>query len=292
MLDLVTDLDPYFDYPYEIGLLLLPDYNPRYENLSPEERAKNIEETVTLGKKGIASSCDVEKIEKIRKEEDLASVWTSSEYANPCRNAMIPYYLAYVEQWNRKNAIAASEYYKIASANADAPKAARIMSAIMQGKGGERQKSILMFLSIAESISGGEKQNDCKDFALQMRGILVDGFSKNAAIPTEFLKTVEDLRAKIVKQLGEEKLEVGNMDSFCSTYLNKAVRELNLQYVTENDAAFVAKTGKKASDAKELFDWGGLPYLPRDFQKFEDDNSEVIYVRGESGEWDYSTGRY
>lgn len=33
MLGLVTDLNPYFTFPYQIGELLLPSYNERYENL-------------------------------------------------------------------------------------------------------------------------------------------------------------------------------------------------------------------------------------------------------------------
>jgi len=46
----------------------------------------------------------------------------------------------------------ASEFYRVASANTDAPIGARTMAAIMQGKTGNREKSIVMFLSLAESI--------------------------------------------------------------------------------------------------------------------------------------------
>jgi hypothetical protein len=34
ILDLITDLNPYFESPYIIGQLLLPDHNDRYENRS------------------------------------------------------------------------------------------------------------------------------------------------------------------------------------------------------------------------------------------------------------------
>jgi len=37
MLDIITELNPFFQKPYLIGQLLLPNNNPRYENLSLDE---------------------------------------------------------------------------------------------------------------------------------------------------------------------------------------------------------------------------------------------------------------
>ena len=51
MLELVTDLSPHFTYPYQIGMLLLPDVNLRYEQLSTNEQQKHIVEALQLGKK-------------------------------------------------------------------------------------------------------------------------------------------------------------------------------------------------------------------------------------------------
>jgi hypothetical protein len=44
ILNLVTDLNPYFEHPYVIGQLLLPDYNYRYEKLDDKEQEKHINE--------------------------------------------------------------------------------------------------------------------------------------------------------------------------------------------------------------------------------------------------------
>ena len=66
-------------------------------------------------------TCDSAKVEAIKNEPELSQVWTNEKYKNPCQNPMIPYFLAYVEYWSLKNAKASSEYYKIASANTDAP---------------------------------------------------------------------------------------------------------------------------------------------------------------------------
>lgn len=289
MLNLVTDLSPAFEYPYEIGLLLLPEVNPRYEKLSETEIQANIEKAVKLGEKGLKYSCDPKKTAAILSETELSKIWTEEKYADPCGNAMIPYYLAYVEYWNRKNADKASDYYRIAAANRDAPKGARIMSAIMRGKSGNREKSILMFLSIAESLEG-EKRNLCKEASGELRDVLMRGFSQGEGeISGAFMKEVERVRKDVVGELNET-ANAGDMDSMCSTYLGKAVRELNLEYLSRKEKAFVAKGGKPVSDAKELFDAGGADYFPRDFQKL-DEGLEIIYVK-EDGDWDYVAGNY
>lgn len=121
MLVLVTDLNPAFTTPYEVGLLLLPDINPNYEKFNKEDAERNVLKAVWLGERGIAATCDAEKIKKILAEPVLAKVWTDAQHQNPCSNSMVPYYLAYVEYYNRKNADKASDYYRIAAAGKDAP---------------------------------------------------------------------------------------------------------------------------------------------------------------------------
>lgn len=71
MLNLVTDLSPHFTYPYQIGMLLIPDINTRYETLTNEDEKFHIKEAIDLGNKGIRNNCDMAKIEKISQEYDL-----------------------------------------------------------------------------------------------------------------------------------------------------------------------------------------------------------------------------
>ena len=61
ILDLITELNPYFEHPYSIWQLLLPSYNERYEDLSKEEQEKNINEAIKLWLKWIKNFCDIEK---------------------------------------------------------------------------------------------------------------------------------------------------------------------------------------------------------------------------------------
>lgn len=293
MLMLVTDLNPAFTTPYEVGLLLLPDINPNYEKFNKADAEKNVQKAVWLGEKGIATTCDAEKIKKILAEPVLAKVWTDPQYENPCSNSMIPYYLAYVEYYNRKNADKASDYYRIAAAGKDAPTGARMMSAIMKGKSGGREKSVLMFLSIAEALEIEKASAEaCRTVSREMRDFLVKAFSSGAQgeISSEFIRLAEAYRAEATSGLSEEARKSEGTDALCSTYLGKAMRELNLEYIARKDATFVKNGGKQVVDAKELLDLGGIDYLPRDYQKLEDD-LEIIYVKDE-GQWDYVAGRY
>lgn len=51
MIDLITDLNPYFESPYVIGQLLLPSSNAEYEDFSQEDILENIHQGESLGKK-------------------------------------------------------------------------------------------------------------------------------------------------------------------------------------------------------------------------------------------------
>jgi len=44
VLDLITDLNPYFEKPYIVGQLLIPSYNQRYESLTTDEQNKYIQQ--------------------------------------------------------------------------------------------------------------------------------------------------------------------------------------------------------------------------------------------------------
>lgn len=167
MLDLITDLNPHFTYPYQIGALLLPSYNDRYEQLAATEIQKNTDQAITIALKGIKNNCDPIKTEKAKGEYDLKKLWTEDAYKNSCSDPMIPYYLAYIYYWNMHDGAKSSEYYRVASTNTDAPTGARTMAAIMQGKSGDREKAIIMLLSLAENIEG-KKNSMCQQLSKEL----------------------------------------------------------------------------------------------------------------------------
>ncbi|MDD2487603.1 MAG: hypothetical protein PHS92_04515 [Candidatus Gracilibacteria bacterium] len=293
MLNLITDLNPYFTYPYEIGELLLPNYNYRYEKLSNKEIEHNTRQAELLGLKGMKNTCDLKKIELIRNEFNLNKLWTEDRYKNPCLDPNIPYYLAYIYYWNLNDSKNASLYYKVTSANENAPVGARSISAVMEGKTGNRETAIVMFLSLASSV-GDEKSKLCNDFSKELGDILFNAFKDKKAFDGKFLSMVESYRLDIIKKLGEEDIDagLGNADNFCSTYLNKAVREMNMAYIEQSDKRFFVDRKKHANDANELLYSGYIDYLPIDFQKGKNGFGIIYYYNNDISNWDFKMGKY
>ena len=121
-------MNPYFEHPYIIWALLLPDYNERYENLNLKEQEKYISQWETLLLKWVSNFCNLEKIEDIKNEYNLTKIWSEEKYKNPCKTYNIPYYLAYLYYFYKNEPILASTYYKIASANDDSWEGIKIMA--------------------------------------------------------------------------------------------------------------------------------------------------------------------
>ncbi|NDK19904.1 hypothetical protein GW819_03610 [Candidatus Gracilibacteria bacterium] len=293
MLNLITDLNPYFTYPYQIGELLLPSYNERYENLSKEEIQKNTDQAIKIGLKGIEKNCDATKVEKARSEFNLKKLWTDESYQNTCRDPMIPYYLAYIYYWNLHDGMKSSQYYRIASTNSDAPTGARTMAAIMQGKSGDREKAIIMLLSIAESIEGN-KNTLCQQLSKELGTSLFSAFSARATLTGQGLQMIESARQEMVKKLEEQGVDPTNgqnVDNFCSTYLNKAVREMNLSYLEQADSKYFQDKKEHAPVPTILLQNKYIDYNPIDFQQDPKNKQGIEYFySSDNNAWDYRMG--
>lgn len=270
MLDLITHLNPYFEHPYIIGQLLLPDYNERYEKLTKDEQNKYTNQGIELGQKWIRNFCNQDKINLIKNENDLNKLWADNTLKNPCKTYSIPYYLAYVYFQYKKDPTNASLYYKISSLNEDAPEWAKIMTAIMQWKWWNREKSYFMFLNIAKSLKSTDEV--CLNFANNLEKIWIWIFyNKNLKLDENVIKQLWILRDKIFWKFDEKKEEKILSDMECWNYVNKAIRELNLSFIEKaNEEYKKSNNWKNAIDAKELFDKWYIKYLPTDFQQYKD----------------------
>lgn len=114
-----------------------------------------------------------------------------------------------------------------------------------------------MFLSIAEALEADKASAEaCRTVSREMRDFLLKAFSSGSQgeIPSEFLRLAEAYRVEATQGLSEESRKSEGTDALCSTYLGKAMRELNLEYLTRKDATFVKNGGKQVVDAKELYD--------------------------------------
>ncbi|PID87465.1 hypothetical protein CSB07_01500 [Candidatus Gracilibacteria bacterium] len=287
--DLITELNPNFKHPYIVSELLLPSTNHN-ESLNVDVVEKHINEAEKIGLKGIKNFCDEEKIEKIKDEYDLNKIWILDKYRKPCSNYQIPYYLAYIYYFYKKDPLKSSLYYKVASASNTELDGIKVMAAIMQGKGGNREKSFFMFLNIARTI---ENENEtCNKFSSDLEKAGVQIFKKNYPLNGKFIKDMGDWRNKLFGKFNPDKELEELSDTKCSNYINKAVRELNLYYLEKANEKFKKNNnGLSARNAKVLFNQGYIDYLPIDFQQYEEQG--IIYeYNPDTGFFDYEMGKY
>ncbi len=290
MMNLITDLNPYFEKPYIIGQLLLPSHNQRYENLEENQIDANVAQAEALGLKWIDKFCDPEKIELIDAQNDLLKIWNEEKYQDPCKSYDIPYSLAFVYWHYMKDPLSASKYYKIASANTDSIEWAKTMAAIMQGKWWEREKSFFMFLNLAKYIAGDDQV--CLWFANEFEQLWAAVFQNKLNLSWKLIQEISLARERSFGNFRDEENDIQLDDTKCTSYINKSVREINLHYIELADAKYRLEHNNEPSEnAKQLFDDGYIDYLPRDFQQYED--YEIIYeYNDETDRYDYSSGNY
>jgi len=285
MLDLITELNPFFEHPYIIGELLLPSYNQRYEELSKIEQNKNITQAINIGKKWVAKFCNADKLALIKNEFNLNKLWGEEKYKNPCKSYKIPYNLAYIYYFYLHDWETASYYYRVASANEDSLEWAKIMTAIMQWKWWDREKAFFMFLNMASTVD--ESDPVCNDFANQLNALALNGKLKN---DTQTIKTIEKTRKQLFPQKDDDENDwLGGVQ--CSSYLNKAIRELNLSYIEQGHQKYLQTHKEPIYNAKELLEKWYIDFLPTDPQQWK--NQWIIYTySNELGHFDYEMGKY
>ena len=291
ILDLITELDPFFEHPYIIWQLLLPSYNHRYEDLDEKEQMKNIVQWEQLWLKWVKNFCNEEKMKLIEWEYDLQKLWTQEKYKNPCKSYTIPYYLAYIYYFYKKNPLKSALYYKIASANEDSLEWLKIMAAIMQWKWWDREKSFFMFINIAKFI----ESNDliCNEFAINLEKIWVWVFKiKNIKLGWNLIKNISSEREKVFWSFDEEKEQDVLSDTKCVNYVNKSIRELNLAYIEKANGVFKKDNNwESAENAEHLYEEGYIEYLPVDFQQYE--KYWIIYeYNSDTWNFDYKMSSY
>ena len=284
ILDLITELNPYFESPYIVGQLLLPDYNSRYEKLSGQDQSTYIKQGEQLGLKWIENFCNPEILDKIFREDNLGVIWKDDTLKNPCKTYSIPYYLAYIYFFYLNDPLNASKYYKVASANENAPEGAKILAAIMQWKWGEREKSLYMFLSLAQSVE--QDDSSCIAMSQELQQVYLQLSEGNMTLNGKLIQVVENSRKSVFPTFSREVEEEVLNDTKCINFVNKAIRELNLLYISQANKAFMKDhpDNLPARNAMWLFKEWYIDFLPTDYQQYEEYG--IIYV------WDYKNKRY
>ncbi len=290
MIDLITDLNPYFEQPYIIGQLLLPNTHSSDTDTSEETYAQYTGQAIALWEKWIENFCDPIKIQAIIQEDNLQKIWSQEKYINPCHSYKIPFHLAFIYYYYDNNPEKSSLYYKIASANTDSVEGAKILAAIMQWKSWNREKSIVMLLNIAKFI---EPDNHvCQDFAQKIENVAAWVFLWGQPITSQMIRALQASREQV---FGAENPEDNILsDTECSNYVQKAIREFNMAYIETANQAFMADhDGLTSRHAKGLFEAGYIDFLPTDHQQYPDKWYGVIYQYDyEKWRYEYSVGTY
>lgn len=285
MMGLITDLNPYFESPYVIGQLLLPWDKYNRNEADSVQTEKNLKQAELLWLKGVENFCDMEKVRAIIAEDDLWKILTLEKYKNPCKGFKIPYYLAYIYYFYLNDNTSAADYYKVVSAQDDAPSWAKVLAAIMQWKWGQREKSLYMFLSLADST--GSEGEACSFMSSELQ--LVYEQIKNNTRPLDWalVESIENLGKQVLPELTEENENEILDDTKCTNYLAKAIREINLMYIENADAQYVIDNPSEisAGTPEKLFEEWYIDFIPTDYQQYADEWYGIIYKYSEETQW-------
>lgn len=278
MLDLITELNPYFERPYIIWQLLLPWENVRYENLSKEELEYYNNQAISIWKKWIENFCDKQKIEKIINQDNLEKLWSEAKYKDPCLTHRIPFNQAFIHYFYMNDYKKSSDYYKITSVNSDSLPWAKNMAAVMSWRSWDRLKSTYMFLTMASAEY--EENEICMIIGQEINNNLWYIF-ENDVIDSNIIKHLNNISNEFITHDDE--------DIFwwsCDFNLNRAIREINLYYLDNANNKYKSDNNKYALSWEKLLEWWYIKYLPRDFQQYE--NYWIIYFfNNEQERFDY-----
>ncbi len=294
MIDVITELDPYYEHPYIIWELLLPWYDARNKNISHEQQKNYTNQAINIGLKGIKTYCDPHKLALIKKEFDLNKLWSDAKYNNACKSYKIPYNLAFIYYFYLKDANLASFYYKVSSTIDDSIEWAKVMSAIMQWKWWDREKSFFMFLGMASTNETQKDQEVCREFSKKFSALAFNGKIKNNSA---WVKWLEETRIKLFPKKKKEENKKTDDTVFkkdnCLFFFNKAVREFNLSYIDQANNKYISDNKHPAKDALELQKKWYIDFLPTDPKYKEDDDFPITYkYNDEFKTFDFSRGKY
>lgn len=287
MMNLITELNPYFESPYVLGQLLLPSWsksNPN-EDFSEIEIGNHNTNARSLWQKWIENFCDIDTLEKIFKQEDLSKINTDDRYKNPCRSYLIPYHLAFIYFYYLKDYTQAANYYKVVTAQDDSPSWARTLAWIMQWRSWDRAVAIFMFLSLAQSASDNDEI--CSLLSSELETVYTYLRYEDISLTWEFIEEMEILRDELFP-IDEESIEREFSNLECGNFLGRAIREFSLLYLEQADQLYREENlwVHSAGTPERLYESGFITFIPSDFQQWSD--YKIIYRYDEDSErWDY-----
>jgi hypothetical protein len=125
-----------------------------------------------------------------------------------------------------------------------------------------------MFLTLLKS--NDEKENEiCQKYSAYLQQMSYAIYREGKELDDTTIQELETFRKTYFPfddKKAEKDIILGNN---CNNYLNKAIREFNLQFIENANKKYFEKNKKNSYDAKQLFDEGYIKFLPTDFQQHD-----------------------
>lgn len=163
LLDNLSNLAPYWDYPYAFGQLLIPMAKKQAAGESIETINTSWDNAKNLSDRSEKYLCDAELVSTINEldEETFINTYYTPEkkeaLRNPCPTYDRPHYAAFNAFYYRKDAKESARNYRISSFTDKSPWLAPIMAALVYWRGWEHLKSATIwydkYLSLASSLA-------------------------------------------------------------------------------------------------------------------------------------------
>jgi hypothetical protein len=272
ILQQITDLHPYFIRPYELSLILSPFWD--IENINIEQKIENekhSEEAIKLWKKWMELLCNQSILNEIRARNITDDLLNDPNTKNPCHTWLLPYYIGFVISQMGNNKIEASDYYKIASAQEDAPPASKILWILALSGEGDYMASALNFWLLWSNWYDTEPFI-CKNMSKQ----LIQDISQKRELNSTWIEELEKNEKKLQNTINHKDPLTQTKDN-CVSMMEKGIKYIYLAYIASKTNNTPFTTGNELIKAKVI---SKIPVI----------SSQKGYsVRLKDGIWQYTT---
>lgn len=274
LLDHITTLHPYFTKPYEIDLILAP--TSLWENINPENRKQNqifAKSAIEHWKKWMQILCDTEKIKKIQQKSLSKELWNDTSLKNPCISGMIPYYIAFVIYQMSDRKSDASEYYKIASMNDDAPSVSWLLWILALSAEWDYRATAMNFALIGSNWYDTEPYV-CK----KLISTIMQDISNKRVLDDTWINELKNQESKLKNTIDPKNI-ISTANDNCYEMVNRTIETLYLNYIADIASGTTAKNGD------ELIQLHLLKEIPTISRK------KGYTVRKKGNIWEYQLGK-
>ena len=243
LLDNLSNLAPYWDYPYAFGQLLVPMAKKQISSESIEIVKQSREDAKKLAAKWEMFTCNpilIEKINTLDENNFISTVYdpiAKQQYQNPCKRYERSHYAAFNAFYFRKDANESARNYKISSFTDWSPWLAPIMAALVYWRGWNHIKSASIRYD--------------KYISLTSRGATDDEIIIRET-DESFKKAIFELQLQIITEASEDNGKV------CKTSYDCLVQKWYIKKSIEKSYNDICKQWKNLDNLRCVLLWSWL----------------------------------